>query len=155
MKPEVETSLEALLQKRENQKLASERRTIVDKERKENNLTAFATARDNIIRPALTEIVQVYVARGFPARILEKNEEANSKGGTSRPYIKLSLEPETYSDSGTMPAEFTVYFEKNKNEVWIHKSTRSSASPGETLPLDRVSGEWIHEQFLQYASQPY
>ncbi len=155
MKPEVETRLQALLQKREDEKLASERRTIAEKERKENHLTAFVIVRDSIIRPALTEIVQLYVARGFPARILEKNEEANSKGGTSQPYIKLSLESETYSYSGTMNAEFTVYFEKEKNEIWIHKSTRSSAGPGERLPLDRVSSEWIHEQFLKYASQPY
>jgi hypothetical protein len=155
MKPEMETSLQALLQKRKDQELASERRAIVEEERKENNLTAFVTVRDSIIRPALTEIVQLYVARGFPARILEKNEEVNSKGGTSQPYIKLSLEPETCSYSGNMNAEFTVYFEKEKNEVWIHKSTRSSSSPGEKLPLDRVSSEWIHEQFLKYASQPY
>jgi len=155
MKPEVETSLQALLQKREDEKLASERRTIAENERKEYNLTAFATVRDSIIRPAFTEIGRLYIAKGFPARILEKNEEVNSKGGTSQPYIKLSLEPETYLDSGTMKAEFTVYFEKEKNEIWIHKSTRSSGGPGERLPLDRVSSEWIHEQFLKYASQPY
>ena len=155
MKPEVEASLQALLQKREDEKQASERRALAAKERKENNLTAFAAVRDRIIHPALAEIVQLYVAKGFPAHIVEKDEEVNSKGGTSQPYIRLSLEPETYSDSGTLKAAFTIYFEKEKNEVWIHKSTRSSASPGERLSLDQVSGEWIHEQFLKYASQPY
>jgi hypothetical protein len=154
MKPEVETSLQALLQKRSDKELASERHAIVEKERKEDNLTAFVTVRDSVIRPAFTEIVQLYVARGFPARILEKNEEVDSKGRTSPPYIKLSLEPETYSYSD-MKAEFSVNFEKERNEVWIHKSTRSSSSPGEKLPLDRVSGEWIHEQFLKYATQPF
>jgi hypothetical protein len=154
MKPEVETSLQALLQKRSDRELASERHAIVEKERRESNLTAFGTVRDSIIRPAFTEIVQLYVARGFPARILEKNEEVDSKGRTSPSYIKLNLEPETgsYSD---MKAEFSVNFEKERNEVWIYKSTRSSSGPGEKLPLERVSSEWIHEQFLKYLAQPY
>lgn len=155
MKAEIKTGLQELFQKKEEQKRASEQRSSAEKERKERNLAAFDSAKNSTIRPALSEIVQLYRERGLPAQILERDEEEKSNGGTNSPYIRLMLEDDKYTYSSDMKAAFTVYFNKDKNEVWIHKSTRSSSGSGESLALDHVSSDWIHEQFLKYASQPF
>jgi hypothetical protein len=82
MKPETAKQLEAILDGRQKQEQATAQRVDTQKQAEARNLADFSTKKEQVIKPALQELVDLYKARGISIRIEEEDERQNEKGGT-------------------------------------------------------------------------
>lgn len=151
MKSETAKQLKNILDDREQQKREAVARSSEEQTLQAKNLADFAVKKDDVIRPALHEIVEIYRARAIPIRIEEQDERPNPKGGIESAAIKLDLgTPNAGYDA--MRPQFTLTFDKRSREVALYTSTRSQSGPAGKVSLDTVTADWIHDAFLKYES---
>ena len=66
MKPETAKRLEAILNSRQQEKQATTTRAKEQQNAEAKNLADFSTAKENTIKPAFGEIIDLYKAKAYP-----------------------------------------------------------------------------------------
>ena len=151
MNSEIAKKLEAILTHRDHQKQAAITQVSEQQKAEAKNLVDFAAKKDEVIKPAFQEIVDLYAARGVTLRMEEKDERPNDKGGVQFASIRLDMAG-VYSSRSDMKPEFKFTFEKGNRTLALYTSTTSQGGPGGNISLDAITADWIHDAFLKYAS---
>ena len=151
MKPEVAKQLQALLDSREKQKQADTTRVSEQQKAEAQNLADFAAMKNEVIKPAFREIVDLYQAKGITLHIVEQDESPNDRGGIQAPNIRLDMAG-VYPSVRDMKPEFKLTFDKRKRSLSLYTSTQSQAGPVGDVSLDAATADWIQSAFLKHES---
>ena len=152
MNKEFEQKLTEILDANERSKVQAEEAVNLRSQVEANNLSDFYQKKDSVIKSALEEIATMYRARDRFASVEEKPELLGSNGAYSKPTILLDLAGPTYRDKTMKPA-FALIFDKRTRDLLLHQTTTWSASPEGTIPLDKITAGWIHNEFVKYAAK--
>jgi hypothetical protein len=150
MKPEIAKQLQALLDDRDKRKQADSARVSEQEKAEAKNLADFAAKKDQVIKPAFQEIVDLYQTKGIALRIVEQDEGPNDRGGTQPPSVRLDMSA-AYPRTDMQP-QFRLTLEKRKRALSLYTATQGQAGPAGEVPLDGVTADWIQTTFLKYAS---
>ena len=151
MKPEIAKQLQDISDSREQQKQAAITQASEQQKAQANNLADFAAKKEEVIKPAFQEIVDLYKARGVAIRTVEEDERPNDKGGTQSPNIRLDMAG-AYSSRSDMKPEFRLTLDKRNRTLSLYTATQSRSGPDGNVSLDAITAEWIQSAFLKYAS---
>jgi hypothetical protein len=151
MKPEFANQLQEILDKRNNARSTAEDKALKQKEAEATNLSDFRAKCDNTIRPALNEIVAFLTERSVFARVVESPEVESDpqRGGGRDAVIEIDLDA-AKSSQQTMSPAFRLLFNKRERKVLVLASSTWKSGPRGSAPLDNVSTDWIHAEFLDY-----
>jgi hypothetical protein len=152
MKPEIAKQLQAILDNRDKQSHEAAVRVSEQEKTEAKNLIDFAAKKDEVIKPAFNEIIDIYRAKGLTLRITEEDERPRHKGGIEPPYVALDMAGAYSSRSSDMKPQFRLTLEKRNRKVSVFTSTQSMSGPAGDVPLDSLTSDWIHEAFLKYES---
>jgi hypothetical protein len=155
MKPDISKQLEAVLDKRQENKRAEIQRTSEQQRIEAKNLVDFQVKKKEVIQPAFQEIVDLYQRRGVRILILEENEKPRDTGGFPVPNIRLDMTEAYSSTYGSARPEFRLSFEKRNGDVSLYTSTQSQAGPAGHVTLDDLTTDWIQSEFVKYQSRSY
>jgi len=118
----------------------------------EQNETDFKTKKEEIIKPALEEIVNLYGRRGLILEIVETDAALTRKGVIRDATIGLDTKAVFSEPRGEMRPEFRLSYSRRSRKLGLYTTTPSQGSPGGGISLDEITREWIHERFLAYVA---
>ena len=150
MKPEIARQLEALLDKRDQEKRESKIRASEQQNTEAKNLADFAATAHDLINPAFQEIAKMYEARGVSVPIVEEAERKNPRGGTESPSVRLDMAG-AYGHSDMKP-QFKLIFNKRDRKLTLFTSTQNQSGSAGDILLDDLTADWIHQAFVKYAT---
>jgi hypothetical protein len=149
MKPETAKRLEAILEGRRKQEQATVERVSERQKAQAKNLADFGTKKEEVIKPAFQDIVDLYKTNGTTIRIVEEGERPDGKRGIQPPYIRLDM-LKVYPSHPDQKPEFRLTFDKNNRNLSLFTSTGSQAGSAGNISVDAITAEWIQEAFLKY-----
>lgn len=151
MKPEIERQLQTILDGQQKQKetaaIAADERAKAEAK----NTSDFETLKEEVIKPAFQEIIKLFEARGLPVYLSERDEEKNSRGGTTPASISLQIYERGIL--GNLTPEFKFFYHNGSRKVSLYTSTRSQGGPGQDVAFDGVTADWIQDEFAKYAQR--
>lgn len=150
MKPETEKQLTNILDSQQQKKQATTQATAEAERTRAKNVADLSTIKEQVIKPAFQEIIDLFQARGLPVYLSERDEEKNAQGGTIPATIGLEIY-ERHTRSGNMTPEFKFFYHKGSRNLSLYTSTRSQGGPSRDVPFDAVTVDWIQEEFAKYA----
>src|SRR6266481_5704243 len=137
MKPETEKQLGAILDSRQKQKQAATTKATEQQKAEAKNLADFWAKKEETIKPALQELVDLFKARGVSIRIVEQDEHPNDRGGANSTSISLDM-AEVYPSYREPKPEFRLTFEKSSRSLSLYTSTGSMSGPDGNVSLDAI-----------------
>jgi hypothetical protein len=149
MKPETEKQLGAILDGQQQKKQVATQTAAQADRTLAKNVADFSAKKEQVIKPAFQEIIDMFKARGLPIYLREEDEQKNAKGGTTPASTALEIYERRMS--GNMSAEFKFIYYKGNRSLSLYTSTRSQGGPAQDVPFDRITAEWIQEEFVKYA----
>lgn len=150
MKPEIKKQLNDILDTRQRQEQTAVSQAAQKQRSEAKNLADFNAAKEKVIRPAFQEIVDLYQSKGIRARVVEQDEQFNSRGASTPASIGLDLAQEEHA----LKPEFRFIFDRRTRTISLYTSTGSQGGPaGTPVSLDSVTAEWIQNAFVNYASR--
>src|SRR5437660_9714008 len=91
MKPEIAKQLQTLLDDRDRQKQVASARASEQQKAEAKNLADFAAKKDQVIKPAFQEIVDLYGTKSIALHIEEQDESRDDGGGTQPQSIRVNM----------------------------------------------------------------
>jgi hypothetical protein len=150
MKPETEKQLSTILDGEQQKKQAATQATAEAERTSTKNVGDFLAIKQNVIKPALQEIINMFKRRGIPIWMKEEDQQQNEKGGTTPARIGLEIYEQRPFGGGMTP-EFKFFYYTGSRKLSLFTSTRSNAGPAKDVPFDAVTVDWIQEEFAKYA----
>jgi hypothetical protein len=103
MKPETAKQLGTILDGQRKQKHAAATRVAQEQDQEAKNLADFSAKKEQVIKPAFQEIIEMFKARGLPIYMREVDEHKNARGGINSASISVEMYEER--PSGSMKPE--------------------------------------------------
>jgi len=150
MKPETEKQLSTILDDQQRKTLAATQATAEAERTSMKNVGEFSAIKQDVIKPAFQEIINMFKRRGIPIYMREKEQERNQQGGTDPASISLEMY-EQRPFSGGMSPEFKFLYYMGSRKLSFFTSTRSQGGPAKDVPFEAVTVDWIQEEFAKYA----
>lgn len=117
--------------------------------REEDGVRAFLDALDNYIRPTLENMAEYLCAKGIKAEIIQHGPKDNDRGINMPHSIEVSF-PESRKPGVTEPPHFKLAYNRADQIVSVFRRTNDYNLPGERLTIDKITVEFLEEEFSKY-----
>ncbi len=162
MEDDTKSRLAGLSANHEKKLAAGQQRKREVEDARTSYLAKFGQLRDQILRPALEELVAEMANYGHYCKITERDITHESDGRRLAPNIRLELRPKGwdftgYSPSSDVPA-ITIYCNETKKKIHFHEATMGPGREGHAkgtgdYNLEEVTSALVEEKFLALVEQ--
>lgn len=149
MQDDTKSKLDAFFQAREDE--ARRRKEAEDKRQREQerNMNAFIECAQTVIEPALMEIRDYLLERGFAAEIkVTKPKDGEKVVGNSH-AIEINF-PDSKAPGVHEAPHFKFTYNIAEGIVSVWRKTNHSNLPAQRLTSDQITRAWVEEEFAKY-----
>lgn len=149
MKDEIKNRFEeyfAALQSEADRAQAAEEARI---QREEDGVRQFLELIDNVIKPTLSEMAAYLNDKGIKTEIIVHGPRNNDRGIVAQHGVEARF-PAAMKTGVTEPPHFKLTYNKAEQIVTLFRRTNNYNLPGERMTMDKVTREFLEEEFSKF-----
>lgn len=154
MDDKIKDAISKVFEERQVQKKRSEEAQNARLTKEAENLENFKRIREEIIKPALQELIDFLAEKGQKAHITEEDRSFQSglarNVGSANYSIQLNLFPKSIPTQPMAP-KFSFIYEETAGNVRIHATSLNASGPyGTATALTQIDKNWVQGQFTDW-----